>query len=113
MRPIIEAVLRDKRAWLDPVEMTGVFSAYGIAVTPAVLARDADEAIAAARPHLAAGNAVVVKIQSPDIVHKSEVGGVRLNLTTERAVAEAASDILNGRGRQNPTRGSPASPSSP
>ena len=94
VRPIIAAVLRDNRAWLDPVEMTNVFSAYGIAVTPAVLARDADEAVAAARPHLAAGNAVVVKIQSPDIVHKSEVGGVRLNLTTERAVAEATSDIL-------------------
>jgi acetyltransferase len=94
VRPIIEAVLRDKRTWLDPIEMTGVFSAYGIAVTPAVLARDADEAVAAARPHLAAGNAVVVKIQSPDIVHKSEVGGVRLNLTTERAAREATSDIL-------------------
>jgi len=63
-------------------------------VTPAVLARDADEAMAAARPHLADCNAVVVKIQSPDIVHKSEVGGVRLNLTTERAVGEATSDIL-------------------
>ena len=94
VRPIIEAVLRDKRTWLDPVEMTGVFSAYGIAMTPAMPARDADEAVAAARPYLAAGNAVVVKIQSPDIVHKSEVGGVRLNLTTERAVAEATSDIL-------------------
>src|ERR1700719_4279148 len=93
-RPIIEAVLRDKRAWLDPVEMTGVFSAYGIAVTPAMLARDADEAVAAARPHLAGGNAVVVKIQSPDIVHKSEVGGVLRNLTTQCAVAEATSDIL-------------------
>ena len=95
VRPIIEAVLRDKRTWLDPVEITGVCSAYGIAVTPAVLARDADAAIAAARPHLAAGNAVVVKIQSPDIVHKSEVGGVRLNLTSEGAVAEATTDILN------------------
>jgi acetyltransferase len=94
VRPIIDAVLRDRRTWLDPVEMTGVFSAYGIAMTPAMLARDADEAAAAARPYLAAGNAVVVKIQSPDIVHKSEVGGVRLNLTTERAVAEATSDIL-------------------
>jgi acetyltransferase len=95
VRPIIEAVLRDKRTWLDPVEITGVCSAYGIAVTPAVLARDADAAVAAARPHLAAGNAVVVKIQSPDIVHKSEVGGVRLNLTSERAVAKATTDILN------------------
>ena len=37
---------------------------------------------------------VVVKILSPDIVHKSEVGGVRLNLTSAQAVREAAADIL-------------------
>jgi acetyltransferase len=36
----------------------------------------------------------VAKILSPDIVHKSEVGGVRLNLTSERAVREAVADIL-------------------
>ena len=33
--------LADKRTWLDPVEMTHMFSAYGIAITPAALARDA------------------------------------------------------------------------
>src|SRR5205807_682855 len=33
-------------------------------------------------------------ILSPDIVHKSEVGGVRLNLTSERAVRDAVADIL-------------------
>ncbi len=95
VRPVIEKVLRDNRTWLDPIEMTSVFAAYGIYVTPATLARDADEAVAAARPYLAEGTAVVIKILSPDIVHKSEVGGVRLNLTTERAVHEAASDILS------------------
>jgi acetyltransferase len=95
VRPVIEGVLRDQRIWLDPVELTRVFSAYGIAVTPATLARDADEAVAVARPHLAEGNAVVLKILSPDIVHKSEVGGVRLNLTTEQAVRQATADILS------------------
>ena len=65
-----------------------------IPVTPAALARDADEAVAAAKPYLADGTPVVLKIQSPDIVHKSEVGGVRLNLANERAVREAAADIL-------------------
>ena len=75
--------------------MTTVFSAYGITITPASLARNADEAVAAARPHLAEGNSVVLKILSPDIVHKSEVGGVRLNLTTEQAVRRAAAEILD------------------
>ena len=45
-------------------------------------------------PLLTGGATVVVKILSPDIVHKSEVGGVRLNLTSERAVREATADIL-------------------
>ena len=95
MRPVIDGVLRDKRTWLDPVELTRVLSAYGIAITPAALARDADEAVALARPHLANGVPVVLKIQSPDIVHKSEVGGVRLDLASEDAVRAAAADILS------------------
>jgi acetyltransferase len=98
VRPLIDAALRehdgDGYAWLDPIAIGKVLSAYGIAVTPASLARDPDEAAAAARPYLNKAGAVVLKIQSPDIVHKSEVGGVRLNLTTEAAVREAAADIL-------------------
>jgi acetyltransferase len=103
VRPIIDTALRGIKgdqyagrwqAWLDPIEMTRVFSAYGIPITPAALASDAEEAVAAAKSHLAEGNSVVLKILSPDIVHKSEVGGVRLNLTSEKAVREAASDIL-------------------
>jgi acetyltransferase len=98
VRPLVEAALRehdrDGYAWLDPIAIGQVLAAYGIAITSASLARDPDEAAAAARPHLAKGDAVVLKIQSRDIVHKSEVGGVRLNLTTEAAVREAADDIL-------------------
>ena len=94
VRPVIETVLREGRTWLDPVELTRLFSGYGIPITPAALARNADEAVAAARPHLAGGTPVVLKIQSPDIVHKSEVGGVRLNLASENAVRQAATEIL-------------------
>jgi acetyltransferase len=74
-------------------------AAYAIPITPALLARDADEAAAAAAPFLAKGETVVVKILSPDIVHKSEVGGVRLNLTSAATVRAATADIL-GRARQ-------------
>jgi acetyltransferase len=94
VRPVIDGVLRERRSWLDPIEMTRMFSAYGIAITPAVLAHDADEAVAVAKPFLDEGTPVVLKIQSPDIVHKSEVGGVRLNLGNARVVREAAADIL-------------------
>ena len=98
VRPIIDAALRDRGvdgvAWLDPIAISKVLSAYGIATTPASLARDPDEAAAAAKPHFDQGSAVVLKIQSPDIVHKSDVGGVRLNLTSEQTVRQAAADIL-------------------
>ena len=94
-RRIIEGAIRDGRAWLDPIEVTHLLAAYSIPIAPALLARDAEEAAAVAAPLLADGATVVVKILSPDIVHKSEVGGVRLNLTSERAVREATAEILD------------------
>jgi acetyltransferase len=98
-RRIIETALHERgkgseHIWLDPVEITALLAAYAIPIAPALLARNADEAAAAAAPYVARGETVVAKILSPDIVHKSEVGGVRLNLTSERAVREAVTDIL-------------------
>jgi acetyltransferase len=93
-RDVVANAAEGGRAWLDPIEMTRLLAAYSIPIAPALLARSADEAAVAARPWLAEGLGVVAKILSPDIVHKSEVGGVRLNLTSERAVREAVADIL-------------------
>jgi acetyltransferase len=93
-RGVIEDAVRRGSTWLDPIESTRLLTAYSIPIVPAQLARNADEAAAAARPFLAEGSGVVVKILSPDVVHKSEVGGVRLNLPSERAVRDAAADIL-------------------
>jgi acetyltransferase len=93
-RRIIGGVLAAGRTWLDPVEGNQLFEAYDIPIAPAVLATDADAAARAAKPLLASYGAVVAKIQSQDIVHKSEVGGVRLNLTNEQAVRDAVDDIL-------------------
>jgi acetyltransferase len=101
-RQVVEGALRAGRHWLDPVEITRLFAAYAIPIAPTVLARDADEAAALAAPMLAARNPVVLKIQSPDITHKSEVGGVRLNLVDERAVRDAARDILERARRLRP-----------
>jgi acetyltransferase len=93
-RDVVANAVDGGRAWLDPIEMTRLLAAYSIPIAPALLARSADEAAVAARPWLAEGLGVVAKILSPDVVHKSEVGGVRLNLTSERAVREAVADIL-------------------
>jgi acetyltransferase len=93
-RGVVRKALQAGSTWLDPIEIAQVLSAYGIPIAPVALARDPAEAAKAAEPLLADGGTVVVKILAPDIVHKSEVGGVRLNLTSTRAVADAAADIL-------------------
>jgi acetyltransferase len=93
-RALIEGALAAGTKWLDPVAATRLLAAYAIPVAPALLARDPDEAAAAAAPLLQGGSTVVAKILSPDIVHKSEVGGVRLNLTSQAAVREAVAEIL-------------------
>ncbi len=93
-RAVIESALAAGGKWLDPIAATRLLAAYAIPVAPAVLARDPDEAAAVAAPLLEGGSTVVAKILSPDIVHKSEVGGVRLNLTSEPAVREAVAQIL-------------------
>ena len=76
MRPLSEG-----RIWLDPLEAVDLLKAYDLPTVPVRLARDEAEAASAADPLLAQGNAVVVKILSRDIVHKSDIGGVQLNLT--------------------------------
>ena len=96
---VVDAALAQGRRWLDPLEVAAVLDAYGIPITPAVLAPDPDAAVAAAAPLLAQGLPVALKILSPDIVHKSDVGGVRLSLASEAAVREAAAGILQ-RARQ-------------
>jgi len=93
-RATVETALVDGRTWLDPIEVGRLLQAYGIPIVPAILARDPEAAATAAGPLLQKGGAVVAKILSPDIVHKSEVGGVRLNLTDAQAVREAAAEIL-------------------
>ena len=93
-RRAIEHALRDGRRWLDPVEVAQVLAAYAIPTVPATLAADPAQAAATAESFLAAGGPVVLKILSPDIVHKSDVGGVRLGLSSKAAVEAAAADIM-------------------
>ena len=79
---------------LDPIEVKRLFDAYEIAVVPTFAAADAEEAVAHANAIFAQGSTVVLKIMSRDIVHKSDVGGVVLNLTSADAVRKATAEIL-------------------
>ena len=89
----------------DPMAMTEFEAkqrllASGIATGAGILARTRDEATAAAQS--IAGPAVA-KIQSRDILHKTEAGGIALNLTTPDAIAEAFDRITAAAGRYNPS----------
>ena len=93
-RGIVAAALADGRQWLDPVEVKRLLEAYEIPMVPTFAAADAEQAVAYASELFAQGATVVLKIMSRDIVHKSDVGGVVLNLTSPEAVREAAARIL-------------------
>lgn len=93
-RTLVEAALDAGQTWLDPLATTQLLAAYGIPMAPLWRADDADDAARIAAPLLAEGATVAVKILSPDIPHKSDVDGVRLNLANANAVREAAAGIL-------------------
>jgi acetyltransferase len=93
-RRVVSDALTDGRQWLDPIEIKQLFDAYDIAMVPTYAAADAEQAIAHASAIFAQGSTVVLKIMSRDITHKSDVGGVVLNLTSAEAVRSAASEIL-------------------
>ncbi len=90
----VAAALADGRQWLDPIEIKRLLEAYGIAMVSTFAAADVEQAVAYASQLFAQGATVVLKIMSRDIVHKSDVGGVVLNLTTPDAVRAAATEIL-------------------
>ena len=101
-RRIVGRAIEEGRQWLDPLEIADLMSAYSIPIASVTLARTADEAVAAAKPLLRKGP-VAAKILSPDIAHKSDVGGVRLNLADEDAVRAATEDIVERARQAKPT----------
>ncbi len=102
-RRIVADALREGREWLDPLEANRLLTAYDIPVAPVTVAETPEEAAATALPIFAEGGTVAVKILSPDIIHKSDVGGVKLDLTSEEAVRKAAADIFERAERLKPS----------
>ncbi len=89
-RAVIAKALADRREWLDRDEVRTLLGAYSIPMPASVVATDADKAAAAATKM---GFPVVLKVISPEISHKSDVGGVVLDLGSEEAVRTAAAAI--------------------
>lgn len=81
-------------------EVSAMLSACGIRASHDVLCRSPDEALSAAQR---LGFPVAVKIQSPSIAHKTEIGGVRLGLQSEDAVREAYHSVMEAGCKAAPT----------
>jgi acetyltransferase len=79
------------RAALDQGDLAHTLAAYGITLPPTRLAPDADKAVRLAEE---VGYPVVLKLVSPDITHKSDIGGVALNLASRDAVRTAFDRIV-------------------
>ena len=86
-RRVIDAALADGRGHLSEPEAKAVLAAYGIPVVQTRLAPDLEQAVAAAGE---IGFPVALKIVSPQVIHKCDVGGVALDLDSPAAVRAAA-----------------------
>jgi acetate---CoA ligase (ADP-forming) len=88
---LIASIRAENREALTEIEAKDVFRAYGLPVVDTVLAKTEEEAMRFAKT---IGYPIVMKIVSPDILHKSDAGGVKVNIKDEGALREAYSAIL-------------------
>ncbi|MGC2200864.1 MAG: acetate--CoA ligase family protein, partial [Stellaceae bacterium] len=88
---VITTALGAGKSWLDPEEMGAILRAYGIPLVTDRLAGTPDDAAAAAA---SIGFPVALKIVSPDIIDKSDIGGVALNLGNPDRVRREAGMML-------------------
>ena len=108
LRVMVRRHIKEGRTLLNEMDSKRLLAAYGIAGTIPRPARTALEAAMAAGE---VGYPLVMKVASPDISHKSDIGGVKLNLRTSEDVQRAFSEIMESCRRQTPGRqASKASP---
>jgi acetyl coenzyme A synthetase (ADP forming)-like protein len=88
---VIGKARAENRDSLTEIEAKQIFAAYGMPVTSTQLAKTEEEAVTLAKK---VGYPVVMKIVSPDILHKSDAGGVKVNIKDEVGVREAYNTIL-------------------
>jgi len=90
---IIQKARNSGRLLLTEAESKALLAAYGIPTVPTLIAKTPDEAVAKAEE---IGYPVVLKLHSETITHKTDVGGVQLNLNGEQAVRSAFKTIQGG-----------------
>ena len=88
---VAEALSRKPEgAWLTIDEVRDLLEAYGIEIAPSIIVRTPDEAAEAAA---SIGTAVALKVVSPTIIHKTDVGGIRLGLAGPDETRQAYEDM--------------------
>lgn len=94
VRAIVAQALAAGRKWLTPTECYDVLAAYGIACTDTILASTPQEAMQAAGLLFQSCDSCMVKIASPDLPFAPETDGIAVDLRTEKAVRDAAENLL-------------------
>ncbi|MGD0191039.1 MAG: bifunctional acetate--CoA ligase family protein/GNAT family N-acetyltransferase [Rhizomicrobium sp.] len=90
-RTIVADALKAGETWLSEPNVRGLLSCYGIPVVRSAVVTSPEDAAQKAREF---GKPVALKIFSPDITHKSDVGGVALDLATPEVVKVSAEAML-------------------
>lgn len=90
----LQKALDEGRKWLSEPEAKSVLKAYGISTVDTEIASSPGEAAEIAGKMLQGAEAIVLKILSPDISHKSDVGGVRLNIASSEEARSAAEAMI-------------------
>ncbi|HSE02060.1 MAG TPA: GNAT family N-acetyltransferase [Burkholderiales bacterium] len=98
-RLVIEGALAERRTVLSEMESKAVLAAFHVPIAKTVRVQTAGEAVLVAQQ---TGFPVVMKIDSPDITHKSDVGGVRLNVANAQAAQDAFREMTEGLARLRP-----------
>ena len=99
-RLIIAQALAQGRTFLNEIESKSVLSAFRIPVTQTILARTANEALVLSTQ---IGCPVALKIESPDVIHKSDVQGVALNVSSAASARDTFIDMIKTVKRLQPT----------
>lgn len=98
-RLLIEGALAEHRKTLNEMESKAVLAAFHIPIAKTMVARSPNEALLIAEE---LGLPVAMKINSPDISHKSDAGGIRLNLSNAQAVRSAYHEIVQSIRKNSP-----------
>jgi len=97
-KKVFDKVKKEKRPNLLEEEGQEILRAYGFPLPQSSLAKNENEAVKIAKK---IGHPVVMKIASPQIIHKSDAGGVKVNLTNDNEVKVAFKEIVKNAKKYN------------